>query len=122
MTLGSVIPMLRIFDEDKAKEFYIDYLGFEIEFEHRFEDGFPLYMGIVRDGCVLHLTEHHGDSCPGSAIRVAADDIDSFHKELTAKDYAFYKPEVVDTPFGTRDMLVIDPFGNRLTFSGEGET
>ena len=32
-----IAPILRIFDEDKAKEFYIEYLEFEILFEHRFQ-------------------------------------------------------------------------------------
>ena len=31
------IPILRMFDETKAREFYLDFLGFSVEFEHRFE-------------------------------------------------------------------------------------
>lgn len=42
------VPIFRIFDEAKAREFYIDYLGFTIDFEHRFEDDSPLYMGVAR--------------------------------------------------------------------------
>ena len=41
-----IIPILRIFDEAKACEFYIDFLGFMIDFEHRFGDDFPLYMQV----------------------------------------------------------------------------
>ena len=33
------IPILRIFDPGKAKEFYVDYLGFAVDWEHRFEPG-----------------------------------------------------------------------------------
>ena len=29
------IPVLRIFDLAKAKEFYLDFLGFRLEWEHR---------------------------------------------------------------------------------------
>lgn len=43
------IPILRIFDINKAKEFYIDWLGFTIEWEHQFEQGTPYYIGIKRD-------------------------------------------------------------------------
>ena len=32
------IPVLRIFSVDKAKEFYIDFLGFQIDWEHRFDN------------------------------------------------------------------------------------
>lgn len=44
MKLETPIPILRIFDEAKAKEFYFDFLGFRLDWEHRFEEGLPLYM------------------------------------------------------------------------------
>ncbi|MFH7439561.1 glyoxalase superfamily protein, partial [Pseudomonas syringae pv. tagetis] len=37
VTITSAIPILPMFNECKAREFYIDILGFTIEFEHRFE-------------------------------------------------------------------------------------
>ena len=30
----------------------------------------PLYMQISKDDCILHLSEHHGDCCPGAAMRI----------------------------------------------------
>jgi hypothetical protein len=33
VSLGKTTPILRIFDEAKAKEFYVDFLGFTIEGE-----------------------------------------------------------------------------------------
>jgi catechol 2,3-dioxygenase-like lactoylglutathione lyase family enzyme len=44
MKLGPVIPILRMFDIRKAKEFYVDFLGFKVDWEHRFGPEFPLYM------------------------------------------------------------------------------
>src|SRR3954452_8891064 len=38
------IPLLRIFDVEKAKEFYVDFLGFVVNWEHHFEDNSPAYM------------------------------------------------------------------------------
>jgi Glyoxalase superfamily protein len=61
----SAIPILRIFSVEKAKEFYVDFLGFTIDREHRFGDNFPLYAEISRSGLKLHLSEHHGDASPG---------------------------------------------------------
>ncbi len=66
MTVEKVIPILRIFDYRKAIEFYVDWLGFKIEWEHTFEDNTPVYMEITRDGIALHLSEHHGDATPGA--------------------------------------------------------
>jgi catechol 2,3-dioxygenase-like lactoylglutathione lyase family enzyme len=31
------IPILRIFDLEKARDFYVGFLGFRVDWEHRFE-------------------------------------------------------------------------------------
>jgi uncharacterized glyoxalase superfamily protein PhnB len=112
-----VVPILRIFDEAKAREFYVGFLGFQVDWEHRFEPALPLYLQVSREGCILHLSEHHGDCCPGAAMRIEVDDIDAYHAELRAKAYGYARPGIDDTPWGSRDMSVKDPFGNRLTFT-----
>lgn len=117
MSFGPVTPILRIFDEAKAREFYVDFLGFQVDWEHRFEPALPLYLQVSRAACVLHLSEHHGDCCPGAALRIQVKDIDAYHRELIAKQYGYARPGVDDTPWGSRDMSVKDPFGNRLTFT-----
>lgn len=117
MRFGKITSVLRIFDETKAKEFYIDFLGFKVDWEHRFETGLPLYMGISRDGCVLHLSEHHGDCCPGAALRIETQELEVFQQELAAKNYRYARPAIEETPWGSKDMTVYDPFGNRLTFT-----
>lgn len=114
--LGAVTPILRIFDIAKAHEFYVGFLGFEVQFEHRFDDNAPLYMGISRDGCVLHLSEHHGDGAPGAHVRIEVADITGLHRELTTRNYRFARPGLEETPWKTREITVGDPFGNRLTF------
>ena len=54
-------PVLRIDDYEEAKIFYVDFLGFEIEFEWRHVENFPVYMGLLLGDLGLHLTEHRGD-------------------------------------------------------------
>ncbi len=120
MRIGSVTPILRIFDEPKAKAFYIDFLGFSVEWEHRFEAGLPLYLEVSRDTCTLHLSEHHGDCSPGAAVRIPTDDLDALHAELNGKNYGFARPGIEDMPWGTREMAVRDPFSNRLVFVDAG--
>jgi len=115
MHLSSAVPIIRIFSEEKAKEFYLNFLGFSLEWEHRFEQGFPLYAQIRRADLVLHLSEHHGDATPGSTVFVPTVDIDAFHKELNEKDYKYAKPGVEELPWG-RQIEVADPFGNRIRF------
>jgi catechol 2,3-dioxygenase-like lactoylglutathione lyase family enzyme len=111
------IPIFRIFDVAKAKEFYVGFLGFRVDWEHRFDDTAPVYMQISRDGLVLHLTEHHGDCCPGSTVSVRTTGLDAYHREITGKGYRFMRPGVEVAPWNARVMEVIDPFGNRLRFN-----
>ena len=92
------IPILRIFDEARARAFYLDFLGFEIDWEHRFEDGAPLYMQISRGALVLHLSEHHGDCCPGACVYVRTTGLDDFHREITARGYRYARPGIEATP------------------------
>ena len=72
---------------------------------------------ILRIFDETNLSEHHGDACPGAAVRIETSDVDAFHKELTAKRYKYARPGVQDMPWGTRDMSIDDPFGNKLTFT-----
>ncbi|MEM8545933.1 MAG: glyoxalase superfamily protein [Cyanobacteria bacterium P01_H01_bin.119] len=122
MKFPKLTPILRIFDEAKAKEFYIDFLGFTVDFEHRFAENMPLYLQVSRGNCVLHLSEHHGDCSPGAAMRIETDELDSFHAELRAKEYRYAQPGIENTPWGSRDLSVSDPFGNRLTFTNAVST
>lgn len=115
--LGKTVPILRSFDEAKAKEFYVGFLGFKIDWEHRFEPGLPLYTQISKGACVLHLSEHYGDASPGAALRIESDDLDAFQQQLLAANYKHARPQVEPTPWGTREMTVRDPFGNRLVFT-----
>ena len=117
MQLSKTTPILRSFDEAKAREFYIGFLGFKVDWEHRFEPGLPLYLQVSRGGCVLHLSEHHGDCSPGAALRIECDDIDGFHQELSAKNYGNSRPGIEVTVWDSRDVTVKDPFGNRLVFT-----
>ncbi|MBV9719789.1 MAG: VOC family protein [Candidatus Eremiobacteraeota bacterium] len=110
------IPILRIFDESKAREFYLDYCGFSVEFEHRFYEGAPLFMGIARDGVRIFLSEHHGDGTPGTYVRIDVSGLDELHAELKTKNYRFMNPAIQEQEWG-RELTVYDPFGNRLIFS-----
>ena len=110
------IPILRMFDEEKANEFYIEFLEFTVDWEHRFEENMPLYMQISNDHCILHLSEHHGDSIPGSAVRIEVENIERLHEKLLSKDYKYARPGLENTPWNSVEIRVGDPFGNRIVF------
>lgn len=116
ISFTQVIPILRIFDIAKADEFYLGFLGFSIDFDHRFEPGLPLYRQISRGGLLLHLSEHHGDCSPGAQVRVMMQGVEAFHRELGAKRYGYMRPGLDKMPWGTLEVGVTDPFSNRIRF------
>ncbi|KQN46953.1 glyoxalase [Serratia sp. Leaf50] len=115
ITFDKTIPILRMFDETKAREFYVDFMGFSVEFEHRFEAHLPLYLGLVRNGLHIHLSEHHGDASPGSTIFVSMQNIELLRDELQAKQYGYGRPDIIEQDWG-KVLEVYDPFGNRVRF------
>jgi catechol 2,3-dioxygenase-like lactoylglutathione lyase family enzyme len=117
MEVLQTVPILRIFDVAKAREFYLDYLGFRTDWEHRFEPGLPLYMQISKGGCVLHLSEHYGDASPGATVFLRVSGLEDFHQELSRKDYRYQRPGVELAPWNAKLMQLTDPFGNRLRFN-----
>jgi ribosomal-protein-alanine N-acetyltransferase len=113
VTFRRVVPVLRIFDVDKAREFYVDYLGFTVDWEHRFHAGAPLYMQVSRGSLVLHLSEHHGDGTPGTVVYVDTEGVRAYHAELQGKQYGYLNPGVEVDEMGT-SLSLLDPFGNTL--------
>lgn len=114
---GAITPIFRMFDEDKARAFYVDYLGFRIAFEHRFSADAPLYMGLRLGSAELHLSEHHGDATPGARVRIETQDLAGYWRDLDQKKYRFAKPGPPQAQsWGEADMTIADPFGNKVTF------
>ncbi|WP_275001510.1 glyoxalase superfamily protein [Promicromonospora iranensis] len=111
---GRAVPVLRVQDEARAREFYVGYLGFDVEWEHRFEPGMPLYFRVRRGEAVLDLSEHHGDGTPGAVVRVPVASADALHAELSARPHARLRPGIDRDAPGGPTIEVIDPFGNVL--------
>ena len=110
------IPVFRIFEQNKAREFYCDFLGFQVEWEHQSDERSPVYIAIHREGLTIHLTEHHGDCCPGSSVFVWMSELEQFYEELLNKEYPHFEATMEATPYAWF-FETIDPFGNRIRFS-----
>ncbi len=112
----TVIPQLRIISADASLPFYVQGLGFAIDWQHQFEPGFPLFFQLTRNGQTIFLTEHAGDCQPGGAIYFRVQDVDACYRGFIANGIAVAQPPR-DMPWGMREMVVMDPDGNRLRFS-----
>lgn len=111
-----VVPTFRIFSLEKAREFYLGFLGFKVDWEHRFEPDAPVYMQVSRDGLAIHLSEHHGDGTPGSHVYVCMSGVEELHRELIGKQYRHNRPGLQKQEWGMLEVQVVDPFNNKITF------
>jgi catechol 2,3-dioxygenase-like lactoylglutathione lyase family enzyme len=110
------VPIFRIFSLEKAKEFYLDFLGFKADWEARFEPDAAVYMQVSRQELILHLSEHFGDATPGSTAYVYMTGVEDLHRELNAKRYRQMRPGLQRQDWGMTEVWVTDPFGNHLRF------
>jgi hypothetical protein len=50
-------------------------------------------------------------------LRIETDELEAFQQQLLARDYPFSHPQIQAMPWGSQDMAISDPFGNRLVFT-----
>jgi catechol 2,3-dioxygenase-like lactoylglutathione lyase family enzyme len=124
--LKQAIPVLHITNADAAEAFYCQILGFHREFQLPASETKrdPCYMGLSRDGAVLHLSSHAGDGVTGGVVYFLADDVDALHAEFLAKDVPVPIATVdaagvrspVNQTWGMRELYMRDPDGNSIRF------
>ncbi len=111
--LGSIRPILGVTSYREAVAFYVDWLGFAIEWEWRQAPGEPMVMQIARDGATIQLLE--GDEHPPNGwIQIVVDDIARLAEELNRKRAG--SVELADNFPYVRQISTSDPFGNLLVF------
>lgn len=113
---GAAVPLLRIQDEQIARRFYVDFLGFAPRWEHRFAPGLPLYLRLQRDATIVDLSEHHGDGTPGTVVWIPVGDVRALRAEVAERPHPRVNPGIdADAPGGPT-LEIPDPFGNVLRF------
>jgi hypothetical protein len=114
ITFGPVVPILRMYDLDSTLDFYVGYLGCTRDWQDG--DGIaPTYLQVSRAGLVLHLSNHHDDGTPGTAVLIETHSVAELHAELHATGYRHMLPGLEPHPRGL-EVTVIDPASNRLRF------
>ena len=122
----STIPILRIFSEDRAKEFYLEFLGFKLDWGGPASGpGSSFYGQVIRGETTLQLTEQPYDPGHGATVAINIDGIDALRDELQERysvmgsrvwGPAVWVPAVQEMPWGLRIMTISDPFSNHLRF------
>jgi len=108
-----VFPTLRITNYARSKRFYVEGLGFQIDWEHRVDARDPVFMQVTRDGLSLYLSEHEGDGRVGGLVHLYVPDVDGWYQELASRGVPVaFEPR--DERWGNRDMRILDPDGNQI--------
>ncbi|MGC9270256.1 glyoxalase superfamily protein [Acidiphilium sp.] len=113
VTTQRVFPTLRMTDEARSRHFYLEGLGFTIDWEHRFSPDHPLFMQIAKAGLAIRLSAHEGDAKPGGVAHLDVDDVDRWYDHALAHGINTDRPPM-DQPWGVRDVRFRDPDGNQL--------
>jgi hypothetical protein len=91
-----------MYDVAATIRFYIDYLGCSLDWQSG-EGDRPVYLQVSRAGVRLHLSSHHDDGTPGTAVLVEVRNIDALHAELHKRGYPFFNPGIGPGPGNARD-------------------
>ncbi|MFQ4138602.1 glyoxalase superfamily protein [Nodosilinea sp. PGN35] len=114
-----VIPALRITQYERSKAFYLDQLGFELEWEHRFAPHLPVFMAVVCDRMRLYLSAHAGDCQVGGLVHFVVPEVETWHQDFLKRGVPVTVPPNNDLGFW--QMTIADPDGNQLRFMEPGQ-
>lgn len=109
------VPILPADDLAIARHFYVERLGFVVDWEAT-DDGKTGLLGVRRGSIVLTLDcpmDGHGrDAC----VSLRVEDADRYYEEWRAQVDIKRAPH--DEPWGARTFDLIDPFGNTIFVIG----
>jgi catechol 2,3-dioxygenase-like lactoylglutathione lyase family enzyme len=116
MTVQAVrVVSVPVSDQDRAKEFHVDKLGFELTREDDSIPGLRWVQVTPKGGSTsLTLVTWFETMPPGSlqGLVLTSDSLESDCRDLEARGVKFDRP-LQDQPWG-REAVVRDPDGNRL--------
>jgi predicted enzyme related to lactoylglutathione lyase len=108
--LEKALPELPFNDVAAAIAYYVDVLGFSINYAQH-------DLGVMeRDEVTILLIQRTERHTGIGSVGFYIEDADKLYAELQAKG-ANLQGEPVSWPWGLRNFQVLDPEGNRLTFS-----
>ena len=100
-------------DVDKAKEFYVEKIGFHLDGDWKIEDKRYVQLTPVGSGCSIAIGEGITQAKPGSidSLLLVVKDIHKVHDELVKKGVKV--TEVKKESWGAYHIYFSDPDGNK---------
>lgn len=116
ISLEPAVPVVQVASAPDAKRFYGDFLGFTADWGWpEADDESHFYAQVSRSGLSLHLSTY-GSARGATELLVRMSGLAALRAELASKANAV-PLSVRHTPDDRTELLVTDPFGNRLRFS-----
>ena len=124
----AIHQMIRVFDEDKAVDFYKRAFGLDVEGRFDFDDFTLVYLKNPETDFELELTVNKGQEAPykhGEAyghLAFSVDDIDAEHARFEGENLEPTKKFEMTFPNGTpeRAFFVTDPDGYKIEIVQRG--
>lgn len=129
MKFNALIPELTVTDIARTKKFYIDTLGFKLEYE-RPENKF---IFVSLENCQLMLEQFNGNWDVGELIypfgrgvnlEMTISDVDAFYQRILDRNISVFRELTVneyregDSIIRQKEFLIQDPDGYLLRFTG----
>ncbi len=113
-----VTPVFQMTDYAQAVAFYVEWLGFSIDWEDRPASG-GYYVQVSRGNIVLHLTTYPHESGIGSRAIAEFTGLLAFHHRLLQKVSDFPTPPLEKATWNNKVMQLelFDPAGNCLVLT-----
>lgn len=113
--LTAIHPKLPMRDKALTKDYYINQLGFQLFGEHDF-DG---YLMLQKDTIQIHFFEFK-DLNPNEnygQLYIRTNDIDKLYQSFRDNKVTIHpNGHLVTKPWGQRELALLDPDNNLLTF------
>ena len=110
-----VVPV-GVTDIERAKSFYVDGLGFNLDVEQPLGDKHYVQCTPPGSGCSISFGKGITNIKPGEidGLLLVVEDIEAAYETLIERGVAITKPQT--EPWGAIHSYVSDPDGNRWTF------
>jgi catechol 2,3-dioxygenase-like lactoylglutathione lyase family enzyme len=105
MTIRRAVPDLTSDDLGAAREFYADFLGFDVGMD---EPGFMLFRSPSNPTAQIIVGTERGVDVADVSVEV--DNVDALHAEAVKRGLEIVYP-LTDEPWGVRRFFVRDPDG-----------
>lgn len=112
-----MVPVFGIASYDEAVADYIDWLGFNLDWEWREAPGQPVIMAISRDGVAFMLNEHP-DSVAGVDLTLYVTNLEALAQEWNERRSGSAIIQI-ELPYEIPTLMIRDTSGNALRFQPE---